>query len=263
MSFNNYLGLEKVELSKEEISIITMTAEALDIPLPGDFFSLGNLRNNKLKSAMAIYGGGSSLEGSDTEITKYRTIKELKETINEALCLIPIGDHFKNYKSIELAICNSGTLADQSISISITIPKASYVTVEDLLTIDSQILEEVLYERSSDRFFYIKRTASVLDYDESVRNKRFHARPVPALPFESFRDKTDDYRQELENIFPYYLSVDGGNLTITVEFDEVLHHTNVAFPSVILLNSNIETIDYSIRSRNMPTVVKGVLHHQE
>lgn len=259
-SFNYYLSSEKVSLNQESMKGIRMIAESLSIDLPDDFFYLGNLRNNKLKSAMSVYGG-SSLEGTDAEKFKYRTIKQLEKTIDEVLCLISIDGQFKEYKAVALAICNNGTQADQTISVSITIPKDSYVTIDELLKINVQTLDDVLYERSEDRIFYIKRTAAVLDYDESVRNKRFHPLTRPSLPFESYRDKTEDYRRELKEIFPYYVNIDGDSITLTAEFDEVLHHTNVAFPSVILLNSDIETIEYTIRSRNMPSVVKGSLQH--
>ena len=74
-----------VDIDDEERKFITEVAEQLELGLPDDFFDLGNLGKDSISVSMY---GGTKLKGSSEEITKYRKIKKLHETISNALRII-------------------------------------------------------------------------------------------------------------------------------------------------------------------------------
>lgn len=69
-----------------------------------------------------------------------------------------------------------------------------------------------------------------------------------------------EIEEELQLVFnDYQFFTSSDSIIIKTEFDEIMHNTIVAFPTVLLLNHDIESIEYSIRSRNMEDVFNGSL----
>lgn len=83
------------------------------------------------------------------------------------------------------------------------------------------------------------------------------------LPSTIYRKTTMDRHEiedELQTVFnDYQFFTSSDSIIIKTEFDEIMHNTIVAFPTVLLLNHDIESIEYSIRSRNMEDVFNGSL----
>ena len=76
-----------VDIDDEERKFIITVAEQLELGLPDDFFDLGNLGKDSLTSNIM---SGPNLKGTPEEIQKYRKIKNLHETISNALDWAPV-----------------------------------------------------------------------------------------------------------------------------------------------------------------------------
>ena len=68
-----------------------------------------------------------------------------------------------------------------------------------------------------------------------------------------------DYIEMLDSIFDYGYYVDNDNIVLKIHFDYLKHHNAMAFPSVIFVDENLSSIQYSITSKHNGEVVKGTI----
>ena len=71
------------------------------------------------------------------------------------------------------------------------------------------------------------------------------------------RNYSDDFENELAEIFFYSCFDDGEEYIVKLKIDYIKHNTTVAFPSVIFIKEPFESIPYSITSKNSPDIVNG------
>ena len=250
---------EPVIISDDEKDVLKQVAERRHIDIPEDFFNLGDLSRNPLKT-INIISGGSNVEGSENARKKYRYFGKLLNVIDDALTRFHIESIFKDYRCIRLAVKNSGNCADQNVYVTLKVPKGAVKKPSELMSVDHQTLDDLLSDYDAYEFFGIKRSHNYLDYDSSVSKEISLSgyRPISNLPFSgSSRRTAEELEEDYSAIFDYYFDQDGDSMLITLEYDEIMHNTTVAFPTVLLLNNDFNTINYTIRSRNMPEVYSG------
>ena len=248
-----------VEIEDSTREIIKEVAKKRGFAIPEDFFNLGDLSRNPFKD-LYIITGGSNIEGSDDARKKYRLINTLYDSLNETVKHIHIEDEFKNTNCVKLAVMNSGGSADQDISITLSVPYGAVKKPADLMTIDQIILDDLLSEHDACKVFGIKRSAQYLDYNSSiVQGKSVHpSLPIRNIsPFGTSQRTEDELIEDYSAVFDYYYDQCGDNMLITLDYDEIMHNTAVAFPTVLLLNKEFKLIKYTIRSRNMSEVYSG------
>ena len=247
---------QPVEVSEGSQQLIRVVAKQLEIDIPEDFFVLGNLSRSAIPTDVF---GGTSLVGTDAEKEKYETILELLETISNLSKWMPIEKEFAEKKCLRLALQNSGTDIDEDIEISLRIPKNSLLPINEFPKLNNDEMDYLLNECDMNRIFGICSTSAYSDYASSIVTTR---RPSPLVSMPSVfpgytRNYSDDFENELAEIFCYSCFDDGEEYIVKLKIDYIKHNTTVAFPSVIFIKEPFESIPYSITSKNSPDIVNG------
>lgn len=245
-----------VEISEDERKIIYSVAEKLDINITEDFFVLGNLSQSSIPTGIM---GGYSLNGTDAEEEKYDAIKKLLKTISKALEWAPVEDAFSHKKCLRLALQNCGTDIDEDIEISLTIPKSSLLPINEFPKFDNDKMGYLLNDCNMSEIFGICSTSVYSDYDSSiVTSRRFSPHISTPSIFPGYTpDHSDDFENELADVFCYSCFDEGEKYIVKLKFDYIKHNTIIAFPSVIFIKEPFEAIPYTITSKNSPEVVSG------
>ena len=252
ISFN-----KPVEINVEECKNIKSVAEILNVELPEDFFCLGNLSQSAI--ATTPFGGGQ-LIGTNQEKEKYRKIEKLSETISKCCDWAPIENAFAGKKCIKLALQNSGTAVDEDIEISIRFPRECVVLLQDFPSFDNNEQGYLLNDCDMKKMFGIASTPEYSNYYASIVSKSF---VPPYHASSSFPGITpnynEDFANELEDTFCYDFFETGETCIIKLKFEYIKHHTTVAFPTVIFVQGELFSAEYSITSRNAPEVINGTI----
>jgi len=69
--------------------------------------------------------------------------------------------------------------------------------------------------------------------------------------------KDPDFDDVIPALFDFDMVDQGPDWQIEVEFDEIMQHTAVAFPELILLKGDISEVEYTIRSKHAADIISG------
>jgi len=259
---NNFFAAftSPVDIDKEEREFITNVAKQLKIELPDNFFDLGNLNKNTLTSNPLA---GPTLNGSSDEIQKYKKIKKLHQMISEALEWAPIEQAFSDKNCLRLAIKNCGKAIDEDVEITFEIPQKSLLTLNEFPNFKNNEMGYLLNDCDMSILFGINSTAAYDEYSESKRSRTSNYTPrsygLPGV----VPNYSDDFIDELNDVFCYSIYSSGENYIVKLKMDYIKHNTCVAFPSVLFIKGDVESIPYKITSKNSPDVVEGVINVQK
>lgn len=249
-----------VDIDDEERKFITEVAEQLEIGLPDDFFDLGNLSKDSISVSMY---DGPKLKGSSEEITKYRKIKKLHETISNALDWAPVEKAFSNKNCLRLAVQNCGKAIDEDVEIAFEIPQKAILTLTEFPNFENDEMGYLLNDCDMRILFGIDSTAEYIEYSESEKNRIANYTPRPyGLPG-YVPNYSDDFIDELNDVFCYSVYPNGDNYIVKLKVDYIKHNTTVAFPSILFIKDEVLEIPYKITSKNNPNVVERVLKIQK
>ena len=245
-----------VDIDDEERKFITEVAEQLELGLPDDFFDLGNLGKDSISVSMY---GGTKLKGSSEEITKYRKIKKLHETISNALDWAPVEKAFSDKRCLRLAVKNCGKAIDEDVEITFEIPQKALLTLTEFPNFENDEMGYLLNDCDMSILFGIDSTAEYIEYSESEKNRVANYTPRPyGLPG-YVPNYSEDFLDELNSIFCYSIYTNDDNYIVKLKVDYIKHNTTVAFPSILFIKDEIFEIPYKISSKNNPNIVEGVL----
>ena len=246
-----------VEIDTDECKTIRSVAEILNVELPEDFFCLGDLSQSPIP---ATPFGGGQLIGTNEEKEKYRKIERLNETISECLNWAPIENAFSGKKCIKLALQNSGTAVDEDIEISIKFPRECVVLLQDFPSFNNVEQGYLLNDCDMKKMFGIASTPEYSNYYASIVNKSFVPSHHATSSFPGITPNySDDFVNELEDTFCYDFFETGETCIIKLKFEYIKHHTTIAFPTVIFVQGELFSAEYSITSRNAPEVINGII----
>lgn len=253
---NAYFSVKKpAEVNASWINVIKECAEALGIELAEGFFCVGNLVKDVLSGAAIV--GRPQFEGTPDEKRKYNLIQSLYHNIIEACDWIDVEAGFDKIMCVKLALCNTGTMADDEIDVTIRIPKRYVMTLDELPRLKNGAMQYLTREYNLCELMGISSTAEYTDYDSAMMKQpqAFKPRRVPVLP--GFEDYEEDYENELRDVFCFDLFSDGDDYVIKLRFDHLKHHNTAAFPAALLMKDKPEVLSYTITSKNSAEVVKG------
>ena len=251
LSFN-----KPVEINEDKRRIIKSVAERLGIDITEEFFALGNLSKSSIPTDIM---GSFSLNGTDAEEEKYDAIQELLETISKLSDWAPVEMAFADKKCLKLALKNCGTDIDEDIEISLAIPKNSLLPINDFPKFSNNEMGYLLNDCNMSEIFGICSTSMYSDYDSSiVTSRRFSPRvSTPSTVLGYTPNYSNDFESELADVFCYSCFDEGEKYIVKLKFDYIKHNTTIAFPSVIFLKETLESIPYTITSKNSPKVISG------
>lgn len=253
-SFNKPIAIDE-----NTIHLIKICAEKLEIKIDDDFFNLGNLCNDGIVSTNIF--GGSSLAGSSDEKKKYNKILELKKSIYDFLGWADFEKSFTGFKCVRLAILNCGTDYDEDVDIELSIETQFFKHPKDLPIPQVSTIIFINENSSLDEIFSIPGTISFMDYasSEVSKSSRHFVSGSLGLPF-STRDYTQEYQDDLIDLFAYKYFVKGKSLILKLHIDYIKHNTAVAFPTVLFLLTEATIIEYKITSKNNSEIINGTIN---
>ena len=122
--------------------------------------------------------------------------------------------------------------------------------------INESALQVIFDDYTCDRIFGIDRAANFLHYDSSRADVQIYKylSPMIHLPGEQ-----RDFAEEWSDYFPFYIEQKEGKVLLDLRMDEIMHHTSVSFPTVLLFKQYTPSFDYTISCRQMPNVKKGTI----
>lgn len=254
-----FAGYKPVSISSGAKELIRKFAEKIGFALPENFFSLGNLKENSLTVAL----GRSELIGTSEEKEKYQLINQLENSIIDYFKWLPVERGFQGFHCVRLALQNDGTDIDEDVEILLTFPKEELITIEEFPLLDNDVMRYLLNDCNMYDIFGICSTSSYMNYDESVVMPHGHPVTTYNPPFPGTTpDYSDDYIEELEDVFKYSVYEENGKRILRLKFEYIKHHTAIAFPSVIFVTEEEKNIPYSITSKHSADILTGVLHFQ-
>ena len=248
--------LSPVKIDVNTETYIRKMAELLNVELSDNFFDLGNL--HKPIASLPMY---NSVNGSDDEVRKYQLINALCEIIQDFLKWGSVDKALVGIKYVGLILTNCGTDYDEDVEVSLTFPIGSIVTAGTFPEISDGDKNYLMNDRDLDEIFHIPATANYLDYNDSI-TRPLHistsVKPVPDI-FGASYDNSDRFYECLSAALGFEAYTTETNNIIKIKFEYIKHNTSVAFPSILLLISDITEIPYTITSKHCPEKLNGVI----
>ena len=247
--------LHKVIFTEEEKNIVTKyIKEVFNETLDENFFDLGNLCE---RQKLISFPGGNRYEpvGSPEEIKKRDLLDEMYNLICERNNLKVVSDFYKSHPGIRLAVENIGTTYDEEIHITLKFPKGTIVSLKDLPNPTVSLLEFI--NEYINKLYGIPKTPN---YEEYPFQSTYFPHIIMPLGNKNYhKELLDVYYSKLKRLFVYDFFQQEDNETIQIDYQSINHNFAVAFPSILFLSRTIDSIDYTIRSKHNPDIVKGTL----
>ena len=261
----NSIGLslqKKVELQDGTMKLISAVAKQLNIDLPKDFFSLGGLREDSI-TIPTIMGGSRNIYGTKEEKEKYRKLLRLYKSIDDLLGWAPFDNAFSELFCIRLAVCNEGTMYDEDIDISLKFNKADLIKPEQLPMLSDRGCECIIDDYSVSGLLGIPATQNYNDFESSKMAFSNGVRHSPRITPVGFMGQGRDYQEEylnaINDAFEYAFFDDGDNVIMNLHVDHLKHNSAVAFPTVVFVAKEIQSIEYTIRSKQSELEAVGII----
>ena len=237
-----------VSINEEDQKLIKEYAKIMGIEIPTDFYKLGDLSKSTISNPLI----GIELIGNKQEKNKYKLIQELLDSIRDLLVWFPIENEFSKMNCIRLALQNSGKAIDEDVEISMEFPCASFMMLKQFPQISYYEKEYLISECDVQELFGIDSTSEYFTYDRLTYMK---PTSIPGMTV----DYDKEYIKALKRAFCYTVYKEEEKYIIKLNVKYIKHNTTVAFPSVIMINDNIEEIPYVITSKHNPEMFKGTL----
>lgn len=264
IAFNSSLagGLfksEKIKIDEDVIENIKSFAKATKIEIKDSFFDIGNA--GKRFSGFSSISGylGPSVKygetGSSKSIKKYEMIVELNDKISRLIEWLSFLDNIRDYKFIQLAISEIGNISDEEIEVNIEFPKDVYVDAENFPKVSKNICEELNKNYARKMF--------MPEYDNTISD--FRRMPLSTTPYIPSTSMLPLYNSSTESIDTIYDFIDydvlekNDKMIISFTIKNIKVGETMVFPGNIIIKNKIESIDYSIISKNSKNKHSGKL----
>lgn len=264
IAFNSSLagGLfksEKIKIDEDVIENIKSFAKATKIEIKDSFFDIGNAgkRFSGFSSISGYLGPSVKYEetGSSKSIKKYEMIVELNDKISRLIEWLSFLDNIRDYKFIQLAISEIGNISDEEIEVNIEFPKDVYVDAENFPKVSKNICEELNKNYARKMFMH--------EYDNTISD--FRRMPLSTTPYIPSTSMLPLYNSSTESIDAIYDFIDydvlekNDKMIISFTIKNIKVGETMVFPGNIIIKNKIESIDYSIISKNSKNKHSGKL----
>ncbi len=234
------------------------------LELEKQFWNVGNLKKSEAVLA-TWWGNGLTLEGTDKEKERYRSMEKLYWNIlgyEEYLAYFTLIDQC-GY--VELMVMNVGSTFDEDVDVKVSIKKKCVCKEKEIAVPGRRIIGDILKTGFCEYVFQIKCDDTLDKYSGyPVKIPSFVPADIP-MPFngksatEEYNDNKKKYYDELENIFCYEYYEKGNQDILIFHINYLKHNTAMAFPSVLFFNNVPDAIDYEISSKHIPDIIRGTI----
>lgn len=199
--------------------------------------------------------------GTSDEKDRYAAIKKIYDKIQKLISILPLEEVSQYIYSLDLAISNEGNYFDEDISLSLFIPKDSFLDFAQLrLDSDANELNKILIETTA-----IKAVPNVDDYD----NYGLHAVAVAPMKMVGLgqleEDNDEKQKAEIENELDYLynpyevVNLDEKTDVIKVKFNKLNPNQIKRLPAPLFFNCELTEISYSIVSKHSIRRIDAVI----
>jgi len=261
--FQSFFEKREIHFTEKEKGLVMDYANSKSISIEEKmFFNVGNLIETKNMLGGSPLGTSPNYQpsGSDEEIEKYKLINKLILKI----------DHFKQWKNyfkgieskyfVRLAISNNGTTFDEDVDIKLFIKKSKLVKKDDMPFPGTGILETATEILES--IYKINQTYNSEEYVGSGVGKSSYLPniPVPGMRYQkSIENLKENFKEYIEDIFVYDYYQDDEFDIMSFNISYIKQHTNIGFPTLLVLHSEVKEIKFKINSKHSPEVIEGTL----
>lgn len=241
---------ESIKIDEQIIETIREFAKATEINLNEDFFDIGNAakRFSGFSSSSGYLGPLAEYEeiGSKKSLRKYKMILNLNNKIKRILEWLIFLDKIKDYRFIQLAISEIGNISDEEIEVSIEFPKNIYIDTEYFPEANENISEEVSREYA--RKMYMPDYGNdISDFRKMPLSTNLH---IPSHPPLSFYNSATDSLNTIYDFIDYDVFEKQDKTIINFTIKNIKVGETMVFPGNIILKKEIESMKYSIISKN-------------
>lgn len=251
IKFGNELSIEQ-----ENIDTIQQYAKENNIFLTEDFFDIGYITFFSIPYSTTKY------YGTESEKKKYKMICELSETISI----------FEGYKKFygkiseiyytELAIQNNGKKFDEDIEVTLKIKRGILFDLDNFPIPCESIIESVIDNEIIEKYLNIEKNYGINEYTSKyIKNIPVIPRGVniPAIGYSkpSYDSYAEYFKEYLKSIIDYEFIVEAEYCFIRYEQKNIKPNEAISFPARILFNSELDEIEYEIKTKYNPNIQKG------
>lgn len=239
-----------ITISDENIKKIMEFASIQKVKLSNDFFELGDVYTSHAPALFA-----HSIKGGEKSKMKYYRIQELLQTINQLEKWYPIEQFFSQYQFVDLVLENIGDSPQQNVSVTLDFPMDSLCTADILYDANPTVLRTLMDEFSVPESLGIPETSDYLCYDDAdLSSKLQYSSPIfLQQEYPSRAEILSDFNDE----YIYKIYKKDNLVQLKIDFPEIMQNTSIAFPTSIILKEKIESISYTLHSRNSPNIISG------
>lgn len=214
------------------------------------FFDLAGLK--KQRSTIMLHP--AKLVGSNNAIEKLDKIKKLFEDIREYNQWISYSKELNLKYYLWLCLSNGGNRYDEDIDVKLFIKEGLLCIPEEIPVPGQHIIERCTNEILP--VFKGEPSLSINAYEEYPLETY-----IPVLPYSTVEERTEQmrekFRSSINNIFVYEFYNKGGYDIIRFKQPYLKHKNNVLFPSVLVFNSEPDSIRYEIQSKYSAEIMAG------
>ena len=271
--FKNLPKFQKLDYRLVKIddmkSVILEYCYSKGVEIGDDFWCLGDLKR-EIRAIVMPYSSGETLQGTEEEKRKYDLIEELWLNIHEYQEFFKFFSEVDEIPRLNCIISNSGTAFDEDIDIKMVIPQGCILKVNELPIPGLSCIEEINEDRLMDIMFCGIKMDSIDTYSDypfqplaqydALMNMSPFSRQSSTEKYESEKNK---YISRLNNIFcyDYYDKDEKDVLVFNIKY--LKQNTNMYLPSVLLFKKIPAYIEYEIRSKHLPEIVRCRLETQK
>lgn len=249
------------DVSEKWKNVINEFASENSISLDSRFWHVGNLKKKTLRVS-PLYGGGTSLDGSEEEMHRFDAIKKLYWNIMEYQEYKKFFTNIDKQNLVDLVVTNCGDTFDEDIDVKLIIKRGNILPTEKIPIPGINIIEEILQMKFLKYVYEIKASDTIDSYTGySLEQPTFGYQMPDILGRTSIQDEykrhKEQFKNNLERIFCYQHYVKEECDILIFHIDYLKHNTAIAFPSALVFMDIPETVEYEISSKFMRNIIKG------
>lgn len=261
-SFSDLITTVAAELSAEQKSTIQNFMDSCDISFDDSFWYVGKLKKNASMIQYPLGGSSPSYNGTSEEKQKYELLNEAYWDIKEYNEYILYFEKLDSLKCLSLVLCNEGTSFDEDIDVKLFLEANKLLSKKDIFIPSINIIAEINKINLLEILFTIKENEKIEAYQRlsvpSIPKIKLPNNPLFGKNLkEEYDENVEIYKSKIGEIFDYRVHSNDESDVVCVHFEYIKHHTNIAFPALLLLENLPTTIRYVITSKYSPDKFEG------
>lgn len=255
------LMAEEYTLDQNIVENITHFAKQNNIELSESFFKLGDLYSEWYLGGL---GASYKVSGTPEEKQKHQQIQETSLYISQLREWEIYEAQFKDKRLVRLCLSNVGSIFESDITLTLEIPKKDYFFLDLLSSPQKTIIEEINESDLVNEKFGSSYAKDILEYHRNRRTSYVstHGTLPSFADFQvpSYEDLEGEYKSAIEYIMDFEIFDEEDKYFLVYEFKELKQHTNMSFPSALLVSNTLKEIKYEINSKNSPEKFVGKIN---